>query len=41
MAHKCNTRQLFAIPASYENNTALAKLEGRNAHARPILFLGD
>ena len=35
MAHKCNTRQLFAIPASYENNIALAKPEGRNVHARP------
>ena len=34
MAHKCNKRQLFAIPASYENNIALAKPEGRGAHAR-------
>ena len=33
MAHKCNMRQLFAIPASYENNIALAKPEGRYAHA--------
>ena len=39
MAHKCNKRQLFAIPASYENNIALAKPEGRGAHARldPLL----
>ena len=35
MAHKYNTRQLFAIPALYENNITLAKSEGRNAHARP------
>ena len=35
MAHKCNKRQLFAIPALYENNIALAKPEGRDAHARP------
>ena len=34
VAHKCNKRQLFAIPASYENNIALAKPEGRGAHAR-------
>ena len=26
VAHKCNMRQLFAIPASYKNNIALAKL---------------
>ena len=40
MAHKCNMRQLFAIPASYENNIALAKPEGRYAHARidPLFF---
>ena len=38
MAHKCNMRQLFAIPASYENNIALAKPEGHDAHARTPLF---
>ena len=39
MAHKCNMQQLFAIPALYENNIALAKPEGRYAHARidPLL----
>ena len=35
VAHKCDKRQLFAIPASYENNIALVKPEGRDAHARP------
>ena len=41
MAHKCNMRQLFAIPASYENNITIAKPEGRYAHARidPLLRL--
>ena len=41
VAHKCNKRQLFAIPASYENNIALVKLEGHDAHARldPLFFL--
>ena len=40
MAHKCNMRQLFAIPASYENNIALVKMEGCDVHARPLpLFL--
>ena len=39
VAHERNMRQLFIIPASYENNIALAKLEGREAHARPILLL--
>ena len=34
VAHKCNMRQLFTIPASYENNIALAKPEGCYAHAR-------
>ena len=34
VAYKCNKRQLFAIPASYENNIALAKPEGRGGHAR-------
>ena len=34
MAHKCNMRQLFAIPASYENNITLAKPEGHYGHAR-------
>ena len=29
-------RQLFAILASYESNIALAKTEGRDAHAQPI-----
>ena len=42
MAHKCNMRQLFAIPASYENNDAHAKPEGRYAHARiDSLFFGS
>ena len=41
MAHKCNKRQLFAIPASYKNNIALAKMEGRNAHARPDPLFGS
>ena len=36
VAHKCNKRQLFAIPASYKNNIAQAKPEGRGAHA--VLF---
>ena len=36
MAHKCNMQQLFAIPASYENNIILTKLKGRCAHARMI-----
>ena len=47
MAHKCNKRQLFAIPASYKNNIALVKPEGHDAHAQPnplfsaaIFFLG-
>ena len=38
VAHKRNMRQLFAIPASYKNNIALAKPEGRYVHARMILF---
>ena len=36
VAHKCNIQQLFAIPASYENNIALAEPEGCDAHAQPI-----
>ena len=47
MAHKCNMWQLSAIPASYKNNIALAKPEGRYAHAQiiplfsaAIFFLG-
>ena len=40
--YKCNMRQLFAIPVSYKNNTALAKPEGRYAHARMLsLFFGS
>ena len=40
VAHKCNKRQLFAIPASYGNNIALAKPEGRDAraHLDPLFF---
>ena len=41
MAHKCNKRQLFAIPASYKNNIALAKPEGHDAHARPDPLFGS
>ena len=36
LAHKCNMWQLFAVPALYENNIALGKPEGRNAHARTL-----
>ena len=42
VAPKCSMPQLFAIPASYENNIALAKAEGCYAHARPNpLFFGS
>ena len=37
VAHKW-TRQLFPIPASYENNIALAKPDGHTVHARPNPF---
>ena len=36
MAHKCNMWQLFAIPASYENNIALVKPEGSYVHAQML-----
>ena len=39
MAHKCNMRPLFTIPASYENNIALVKPEGRYAHAQMLPLL--
>ena len=45
VAHKCNMRQLFAIPASYKNNMALAKPEGGSAETGwlsvSILWMGE